>query len=153
MSMDMNNVQSEPEAQEKLKWPDVTAKGKIALSKIRSALQNQSSEEMFQKELMEAIIPVFNEVYTLVRTNVNGFDKFLEEFPQLHHLKHPNWTFMFQEPTFNAENCSDQVLKKQLTDMEIRLKSIAQNMPSTSQFIQVKCLRSTRVLIFCLRLW
>ena len=47
MSMDLDNVKSdeEPEVVTKIKWPDVTAKGKIALANIKSAMVNQDSEK------------------------------------------------------------------------------------------------------------
>ena len=137
MSMDMDNVKSDNEQVTKITWPNVTAKGKIALKKIQSALLNQTDEETFKKEIMESLQPVFNEVYMLIKTNVAGYEDFLEQFPSLHELKNPNWKNMFKQATFNAANVPNADLKKQLTDMEIRLKAIDRNMPATSDFIKV----------------
>ena len=134
----MDNVASDSESHTKVTWPDVTRKGKEAIKRIQSALANQNSEELFRKELMEAMATVFSEVYTLVKTNVKGFEDFLDQFPALHDLKHPIWAHMFQEPSFNAAEFPNMSFKKQLTDMEVKLKAISSNMPTTAQFIQVK---------------
>ena len=83
MSMDLRNVASEDDTastkSKSSKWPDVTSQGKIALKKIQSALVTQVSEENFRKEVMEALHPVFNEVYNLVKTNVSGYEDFLDQ--------------------------------------------------------------------------
>ena len=138
MSMDLRNVASEDDtAPTKSKWPDVTSQGKIALKKIQSALATQVSEENFRKEVMEALQPVFNEVYNLVKTNVSGYEDFLDQFPALHDLKKPIWANMFDPKTFNAAATTNGNLKKQLTDMEVQLKNIQAYMPTTDAFIQV----------------
>ena len=137
----MENVQTDDEVNEKMaktKWPDVTSQGKIALKKIQSALANQSSEVEFRKEVMEALHPVFNEVYNLVKSNVNGFEQFLDQFPELHDMKRPNWVNMFEVKTFNAAMAPNSNLKRQLTDMEVQLKYLAASMPTTEAFIQVR---------------
>ena len=136
MSMDLNNVK-EDEVPMKITWPNVTAKGKTAVKKIASALANQSSEDHFRKEIMEALVPVFNEVYQLVKTNVAGYEDFLEQFPALHDLKHPVWANMFDAVPFNAENNDFSLIRKQLTDMEVRMKAMGQNIPTTQDFIKV----------------
>lgn len=137
MSMDLNNVQSEEEAPTKVKWPDVTSQGKIALKKIQNALVTQVSEHDFRKEVMEALKPVFNEVYNLVKSNVTGYEAFLDQFPSLHDLKRPIWANMFDTKTFNASATSNGNLKQQLTDMEVQLKHLTAYMPTTDAFIQV----------------
>ena len=164
--MDMDNVKSDNEQQsdKKITWPNVTAKGKIALKKIQSAILNQTDEEVFKKEIMESLHPVFNEVYMLIKTNVAGYEDFLEQFPALHDLKNPNWKNMFKQATFNAANVPNAGLKQQLTDMEIRLKAIQLNMPATHDFIKViliniehacsfSILRKLSILEYFLRLW
>ena len=138
MSMDMENVKSDGEQVTKVTWPNVTAKGKIALKKIQAALLNQTNEDLFKKEIVESLQPVFNEVYLLVKTNVAGYEEFLEQFPRLHDMKQPNWQNLFQEATFNAANVPNADLKKQLTDMEVRLKAMDRNMPNTNDFIRVR---------------
>ena len=135
MSMDMKNVQSEEEP--KHTWSDVTKQGKLAQKKIQSALVNQVSEEDFRKEVMEALSPVFNEVLNLVKTNVNGYDEFLDQFPELRDLKRPIWSNMFTTKTYNAANNTNGDLKKQLTDMEVNLKNLVAYMPTTDAFIKV----------------
>ena len=137
MSMDLQNVKSDTEQVTKVNWTHVTAKGKTAVKKIQSALLNQTDEDTFKKEITESLQPVFKEVYLLVKTNVPGYEEFLEQFPALHDMKNPNWKNMFQEATFNAANVPNADLKKQLTDMEIRLKAIDHNMPNTRDFIKV----------------
>ena len=135
----MENVKSDNEQEivSKIKWPDVTAKGKVALQNIKAAMTTQDSESKFRLALIEALQPVFAEVYALVRTNVQGFDQFLDEYPELHDLKHPLWAQMFHQIPHNAANAKNADLRKQLTDMEIKLKAIAVNMPSTNEFIKV----------------
>ena len=44
---------------------------------------------------------------------------------------------MFDEVAFNASNVKNGDLKKQLTDMEVKLKAIVRNMPCTQDFIKV----------------
>ena len=135
--MDMEQVKSDSEQVTKITWPNVTAKGKIALKRIQAALLNQTNEDLFKKEITESLQPVFNEVYLLVKTNVPGYEEFLEQFPTLHDMKQPNWRNLFEQATFNAANIPNGDLKKQLTDMEIRLKAMDQNMPTTNDFIKV----------------
>ena len=137
MSMDMDNVKSDTEQVTKITWPNVTAKGKIALKRVQSAILNQTDEEIFKKEIMESLQPVFNEVYMLIKMNVPGYEDFLDQFPSLHDLKNPNWRNMFNQATFNAANIPNADLKKRLTDMEIRLKAMDRNMPTTHDFIKV----------------
>ena len=136
--MDLKNVQSEDEVPKKIKWPDVTNQGKIALKKIQNALVNQTSEADFRLEVMEALKPVFNEVYGLVKSNVNGFEEFLDQFPALHDLKHPIWSNMFDPKTFNSASSTNGDLKRQLTDMEINIKNLVAYMPTTDAFIKVR---------------
>ena len=137
MSMDLNNVEEE-EPPMKVIWPNVTAKGKLALKKIQTAMINQTSTSDFRNEIIEALQPVFNEVYLLVKTSVKGYEDFLDQFPELHDLKNPVWAHMFNEIPYNAANVPNADLKKQLTDMEIKLKAVAMNMPTTNEFIKVK---------------
>ena len=139
MSMDLDNVKSdeEPEVVTKIKWPDVTAKGKIALANIKSAMVNQDSEKNFRLALIEALQPVFQEIYQLVKTNIPRFEEFLDEFPSLHDLKAPLWAQMFDQIPYNAVNTKNADLKKQLTDMEITIKAISNNLPTTNEFIKV----------------
>ena len=137
--MDMENVKSddETEVMTKVKWPDVTAKGKIALANIKAAMVTQDSEKKFRLALIEALQPVFQEVYLLVKTNIPRFEEFLDEFPSLHDLKAPLWAQMFDQIPYNAVNTKNADLKKQLTDMEITIKAISQNLPTTNEFIKV----------------
>ena len=144
----MENVRSDTEQVTKITWPNVTSKGKIALKKIQAALLNQTNEDLFKKEIMESLTPVFNEVYLLIKTNVAGYEEFLEQFPVLHDLKQPNWQNMFEQATFNAANIPNGDIKKQLTDMEIRLKAMDQNMPTTSDFIKVRKIKGTCMFSF-----
>ena len=137
MSMCIENVQSEEEIQTKTKWPDVTSQGKVALKKIQHALATQVSEVDFRKEVMEALLPVFKEVYSLVKSNITGYEAFLDQFPSLHDLKQPVWANMFDTKTFNADSTSNGNLKRLLTDMEVQLKFITASMPTTDTFIQV----------------
>ena len=137
MSMDMKNVQSDDDAPVKHTWPDVTKQGKLALKKIQSALVNQVAEEDFKKEVMEALAPVFNEVLNLVKTNVNGYDEFLDQFPSLRELKKPIWANMFSVKSYNVANTTTGDIKKQLTDMEVNLKNLVAYMPTTDAFIKV----------------
>ena len=83
--MNLENVKSdtENETPQRVTWSNVTAKGRTALKKIQSAITTQNSEEMFKKEIIEALQPVFSEVYLLVKTNVAGYEEFLDQFPQL----------------------------------------------------------------------
>ena len=140
MSMNVDQVSSDKEenVQQKVTWSNVTTKGRTAVKKIHSAISNQNSEEMFKKEVIEALQPVFAEVYLLVKTNVPGYEEFLDQFPSLHDLKHPVWAKMFDEVAFNASITENSDLKKQLTDMEVRLKAMDRNMPNTQDFIKVK---------------
>ena len=137
--MNLENVQSEEESEESKRviWPNVTTKGKLAIKKIQSAIANQTSELNFKKEVIEALVPVFNEVYLVVKYNVTGYDDFLDQFPILHDLKNPYWAQMFSKVAFNAANVQNADIKKQLTDMEIRLKAIGSNIPTTNEFIKV----------------
>ena len=137
MSMNLDNVKEDAEIPIKVVWPNITAKGKQAVKKITSALANQTSEENFKKEIMEALAPVFNEVYLLVKTNVVGFEEFLDQFPVLHDMKNPVWANMFEALPFNAENNDFSILHKQLTEMEVRMKALGQSIPTTQDFIKV----------------
>lgn len=165
--MNLANVASDQENEppQKVTWTNVTAKGRTALKKVQSAIANQNSEEMFKKEIIEALQPVFAEVYSVVKTNVQGYEEFLDQFPALHSLKNPVWAKMFDEVAFNASNVPNGDLKKQMTDMEVKLKAIDRNMPSIQDFIkviffthfQITLLESRhkkfRFLIYFLRLW
>ena len=137
MSMDMRNVPSEDEAPTKHTWSDVTKQGKLGLKKIQSAIATQSSEEDFRKEVMEALAPVFNEVLIMVKTSVNGYDEFLDQFPSLRELKKPIWANMFTTKSYNAANDTNSDIKKQLNDMEVKLKNLQAYMPTTDAFIKV----------------
>ena len=140
----MDNVKSDGEQVTKVTWTNVTSKGKLALKRIQSAILNQTSEENFKKEISEALQPVFNEVYLLVKQNVPGYEEFLESFPSLHDMKNPAWKQIFQVPPFNAAQVEGGDLKKQLTDMEIRLKAIDRNIPTTNDFIRVNIIISLK---------
>ena len=138
--MNLKDVASDGEngVPQKVTWTNVTSKGKTAIKKIQSAIANQTSEKMFKKEIMEALKPVFSEVYTLVKTNVTGYEDFLDQFPSLHDLKHPEWANMFGTVAFNASHVENGDLKQQMTDMEVKLKAIDRNMPNTQDFIKVR---------------
>ena len=138
MSMDCDAVKSDSEQTKKTTWTNVTSKGKTAIKKIQAALANQTSELLFKKEISEALSPVFEEIYTLVRTNVSGYEEFLDNFSSLRDMKHPNWSNVFQVAAFNAANVPNADIKKQLTDMEVRLKAIDHNLPTTNDFIRVR---------------
>ena len=139
--MEMDNVASDAEsvkeATKKVTWSNVTTKGKVAVKRVQAAMANQTCELLFKKEISEALVPVFEEVYLLIKTNVAGYEAFLDSFPALHDLKRPAWANMLAPAAFNAANIPNGDIKKQLTEMEVRLKSIDQNLPSTSQFINV----------------
>ena len=136
--MDCDAVKSDSEQTKKTTWTNVTSKGKTAIKKIQAALANQTSELLFKKEISEALSPVFEEIYTLVRTNVSGYEEFLDNFSSLRDMKHPNWSNVFQVAAFNAANVPNADIKKQLTDMEVRLKAIDHNLPTTNDFIRVR---------------
>ena len=140
MSMDLENVKSDGEStkQTKVTWTNVTSKGKIAIKRIQSAIANQTSEKLFKKEITEALSPVFDEIYMLVKTNVVGFEEFLDNFSSLRDMKHPKWSNVFEVAAFNAANVPNADIKRQLTDMEVRLKAIDHNLPTTNDFIRVR---------------